>query len=71
MKKEEIDNIFTYHPPQPEEIVTYTTLREMGKTVATTINNICPDSIEKTKSIQKIEEAIMWANAAVARHNKK
>ena len=31
------------------------------------IDSLCPDSREKSLAITKIEESVMWANAAIAR----
>ena len=36
--------------------------------MANLINKQCPDSREKSTAITKIEEAVMWANAAIARN---
>jgi len=32
------------------------------------IEHFCPDSREKSVAITKLEESIMWANAAIARN---
>lgn len=31
------------------------------------MDNLCPDSRELSLAITKLEEAIMWANASIAR----
>ena len=63
-----IENNFKYHAPKPDQIEKYTELRNAGKILVEGINMMCPDSREKSLAITKVEEAIMWANAAVARN---
>jgi len=67
MKQSEIENNFKYHAPTPKQVGIYGKLRSNGKDFVEYINAICPDSREKSLAITKIEEAIMWANAAIAR----
>lgn len=64
----EIANNFTYHPPQPEQIEIYENMRDEGKSLALFIYENCPGGPERTLAIRKIEEAVMWANAAIARN---
>ena len=68
MDSKTVENNFTYHPPKPDQIEKYTAIRDTGKNVVELINDVCPESREKSLAITKIEEAIMWANAAVARN---
>ena len=67
MKQTEIENNFKYHAPTPKQVGIYGSIRNAGKDLAELINAICPDSREKSLAITKIEESIMWANAAIAR----
>lgn len=64
---EEMDKRFTYHPPRPEQVEYYDTIRAKGKDLAIAIAVRCPKSRELSLALTKIEEAIMWANAAIAR----
>lgn len=66
----DIENMFTYHPPLPGQNDRYETLRRLGKELATEIMVFCPKSRETSLAITKIEEAIMWANASIARNEK-
>lgn len=70
MKQEQIDNNFNYHKPNEDQITSITAIREQCKTTAETINFRCPESREKSVAITKVEEAMMWANAAIAREEK-
>ena len=65
-KKEEIENMFTYHPPKKDQTERYELLRKKAKALATAINRNCPDSIEAHAAIEKLREVIMFANASIA-----
>lgn len=67
-KAEIIERNFTYHAPKGDQKLKYEIIREAGKEFAQLVFNACPDSRELSLSITKIEEAVMWANAAVARN---
>lgn len=63
-----IHNDFTYHPPTGEQQVQdFVSIREEAKRFALLINNLVPDGREKSTAISKIEEAVFWANAGIAR----
>ena len=66
MDKKELENVFTYHAPTPDQVKDYAKIRSEGKRLATIITKLCPDSREKSIAIRKIREAVMWANAAIA-----
>jgi len=65
---EQIENNFTYHPPKDGQPEIYTELRAKAKELAVMINNVCPDSREKSLAITELETSVMWANAAIARN---
>lgn len=64
---QEIETRFTYHPPKEGQPEKYTQLRNLAKGLARCIDDTCPDSREKSLAITKLEETVMWANAAIAR----
>lgn len=68
MKQDEIDNIFTYHVPTPEQQVIYVELREMAKAFGHYINSHCPESREKSIALTKLQETVMMANVSIAIH---
>ncbi len=39
-----------------------------AKSLAVTIEGMCPDSREKSLAMTRLEEAVMWANASIARN---
>lgn len=67
-KATSIQHRFTYHPPKADQPPRYEEIRDMAKRLAVTIDTNCPESREKSLAITKIEEAVFWANAAIARN---
>lgn len=65
----DIEKNFTYHAPKEEQIIKYNGIREYAKEFAKLIDAKCPDSREKSLAFTKLEEAVMWANAAIARND--
>lgn len=68
MERETIVKHFTYRPPKNDQPQRYAFLREKALELAHVVNKECPDSREKDNALDKISEAIMWANAAIARN---
>jgi hypothetical protein len=66
MTAEEIKNLFTYHPPRPDQVPRYEEIRTAAQAFAVIVNGLTPDSLEKATAIGKIQEAVMWANASIA-----
>lgn len=69
--EEQIKNNFKYHEPKDLELKKYNRLeliRCAGKEFALLIDKFCPNSSEKSEAVIKIEEAVMWANASIARN---
>lgn len=65
---EDIVRRFTYHAPKPGQPERYEALRVSARTTAHHIDASCPPSREKSLALTKLEEAIFWANAAIARN---
>ena len=66
--KYNIDKNFTYHAPKNDEPKKYNELREKAKDFAILIKNHCPDSRERNFAFIMVENAVMWANASIARN---
>ena len=64
----EIELRFTYHPPKEGQSERYELLRMQAKTLAKLIKRMTPPSREQSLAFTKLEEAMMWANAAIARN---
>lgn len=62
-----IEKAFTYHPPKDGKPYKYTAIRDKGKDMARIIDELVPDSREKSLAMTKLEECVMWANAGIAR----
>ncbi len=63
-----IDNIYTYHAPHSDQTQRYEILRTMAKDLARKILMSTPPSREQALALTKLEEAIFWANASIARN---
>jgi hypothetical protein len=59
---------FTYHPPVPNQVPRYEKIRDYARTFAATILKDCPPSRERSLALTHLEEAVMWANASIARN---
>jgi hypothetical protein len=66
---EELSDRFEYHPPRNEIAVeVHRAIREGCQGLAALVDDACKDGREKAVAMTKIEEAMFWANASVARH---
>lgn len=66
--REELRHRFTYHAPSGQQPEVYEQIRGMGFQFAGLIDEWCVESREKALALTKVEEAVMWANASIARH---
>lgn len=65
----DLDNRFMYHAPKEGQPAKYTAIRDKAKELAELINELCPDSREKSLAVTSLEECSMWANASIARNS--
>ncbi len=63
-----LDKDFTYHPPKPDQVPRYNEIRDFARTFAATLLEKCPPSRERSLALTHLEEAVMWANASIARN---
>ncbi|MBF6416945.1 Acb2/Tad1 domain-containing protein [Nocardia cyriacigeorgica] len=64
----ELANRFTYHPARTEQRRTaHDTVRAVVASVAHELNTLLPEGREKAVVFTKLEEAMFWGNAALAR----
>lgn len=65
----ELENRFKYHPPSNNNIASFhEVVRHELHKVAQQFNDILPHCRESSLAITKLEEAMFWANAAIARN---
>jgi hypothetical protein len=66
----DIDSIFSYHPATtPEVAVDHENARFALKTTAEYLQTLLPECAEKTIAIRKLQEAMMFANSAIAQNS--
>ena len=63
-----IERDFTYHPPKEDQQERYVYIRDTAKDLAFLILENTPVSREQSLAITNLEQAIFWANAAIARN---
>jgi hypothetical protein len=66
---EELENRFTYHPPKPGQAEAYQELRDKARELAELFAQACPESREQALAHTNLEQAVFWANAAIARRS--
>lgn len=71
MSKYDLENNFKYHSPSGNQPERYQQLRDAGKSLAQQIVLQTPESREQSLALTHLEQAVMWANAAIARNENK
>lgn len=66
MPKLDLDAVFQYHAPHGDQPARYVALREKAKELAALIQTSTPESREQSVALTNLQQAIMWANAAIA-----
>lgn len=64
----QIENSFVYHSPKEDQPDRYVRLREEAKNLVYSIVKNTPPSREQSLALTNLEQAIFWANAAIARN---
>jgi hypothetical protein len=68
MSPEDIEHRFAFHAATTDEKRdAHTSVRQTCRRAADHINETCPDGREKSLALTALEEAMFWANAALAR----
>jgi len=68
MEAQELDKRFMHHPPKGDQQERYIKVRAAFRELAEVINELCPESREKSVAFTELETAQFWANAAIARN---
>lgn len=66
MLPNDIDNWFSYHAPNDDQVKQYKAIRDGARLLALVILENTPASADQTASIRKLRECVMTANAAIA-----
>lgn len=65
---EEITKRFTYHPPKEDQAEKFVSIRSKARQLADLLDQLVPDSREKSVAFTKLEEVVHWANAGIVRN---
>lgn len=65
---EDIDHRFNHHAPSLEKVDRHDRARAEVRLVAHAFQESLPEGREKSLALTKLEEAMFWANAAIARN---
>lgn len=63
---EVLEDIFSYHKPEADQLPKYEAIRDGAKEFAKCIRDNSPGSPDQTVALRKIREAVMIANASIA-----
>jgi hypothetical protein len=67
MASDDINRRFDYHRPTGTKVQDHESVRADVKATAEFFDFILPAGREKALALTKLEEALFWANAAIAR----
>jgi hypothetical protein len=71
LTEDQLQNRFNYHAPDKERAGDHAFIRHECLKLASAINELCESSYESREAIQCVELAMFWANAAIARHERR
>lgn len=63
----DIEKIYSYHKPSGEQTEKYEALRNKARELAVLMGEAVPECRELSLARTKLEEAVMWTNAGIAR----
>jgi hypothetical protein len=66
MAKAEDPRSFVYHAPKGDQAQRYGRITEAAKDFAKVVEEVAPASEERSLALRRVQEARMWANAAIA-----
>lgn len=69
-RRKDLSNRFSYHPPWGGQADKYKQLRELAADFAGALCQFVPESRELSLALTNLEQAVMWANAGIARNEK-
>lgn len=69
LNRPEMATRFTYHAPTEGQPEVYQYIRDQAHEMAIMLQELCPQSRELSLALTRLEESVMWANAAIARRS--
>ncbi len=66
----QLTDIFTFQVTTDAQVNQMDHIRRDALILAERIQMECPPDYQRSKAIQKVREAVMWANAAICLHGK-
>lgn len=63
---EMIEDMFTYHPPSPDQLPKYQNIRQAAKAFALVLIENTPESADQSATIRLLRQTVMSANQAIA-----
>lgn len=67
-EQERLARNFSYHAPNEKQIERYGVIRSCAFNFSILLSELCPTSRELSLSLTKLDEVVMFANAAIARN---
>jgi hypothetical protein len=64
--KQNVEDIFSYHAPTPDQIPKYEAIREAARVFAAVVLASTPQCADQQAALRLLREAAMTANAAIA-----
>lgn len=63
---DKIEQAFTYHSPEPDQIPKYSAIRGKAKEFGQLLDDLLPNCADKSAAIRLLRECVMTANASIA-----
>lgn len=69
LSRHDVENRFMFHPIGDDQARgrQHEAVRHVVREAAHNLNRLLPDCDERDKAFDRLDEALMWANAAIAR----
>lgn len=67
-QEKDLERRYTYHPPTGDQGARHKAIKEAAREFAALVMVSTPGSQEQFFALSKIDEAMMWASAAIARN---
>lgn len=68
MDPKDLETRFKYHSADPKQVQKMENIRKNFRALADLLNEMCPESREKSLAITNLEQAQFWANASIVRN---